>query len=165
MSKQCQDADCGPVKGFSVGEKLFAQGTFNAAIITGAYAMALQSPLLALGYVVFAIGSFTLLMRYTICTCCPHLLVAKDCLFLPASLAIKLISKQRSGSLSGWEKFILYSAPLGTILIPVYWLLSSPILLACFLLFSGACVFGLRLHFCKECKTIVCPMNSQHTSG
>ncbi|MDC0336121.1 hypothetical protein OAN24_04435 [Pseudodesulfovibrio sp.] len=162
MSNKCQGADCGPVKGFSTAEKIFAQGSFYAAVIIGAYVMAVQSPLLALGYVVFTIGGFTLLMRYTVCARCPHLLDAKDCLFVPASLAINLISKQHTGPLSGWEKFIVFSAPLGTIFIPVYWLLPSPVLLACFLLFSGACVFGLRLHFCKECQTIVCPMNPRY---
>jgi len=165
MSKQCQGTDCGSVKGFSAGEKIFAQGTFNGAVIIGAYGMALQSPLLALAYVVFAIGSFTLLMRYTFCARCPHLLVAGDCLFLPASLAKKVISKQHSGPLSGREKIIMYSAPLGTICIPVYWLLPSPVLLACFFIFAGACVLGLRMHFCKECQTIVCPMNARRTSG
>lgn len=133
MSRQRQGTDCGSVKGFSTGEKIFAQGTFNAAVIIGAYGMGLQSPLLALIYVVFAIGSFTLLMRYTICARCPHLLVAGDCLFLPASLAMKVISEQHTGPLTGWGKVILYCAPLGTMLIPVYWLLSSPILLGCFL--------------------------------
>lgn len=165
MSKKCHDNNCSQVKGFSVPEKVFAQGTFYAAIIIGTYAISLQSPLLALGYLVFALGSFTLLMRYTVCARCPHLLVAKDCLFLPASLASKVISRKHTGSLSGWEKLILYSAPLGTIAIPVYWLLSTPIMLVSFAVFAGACILGLRMHFCKECQTIVCPMNPQRSSG
>ncbi|BBD09281.1 hypothetical protein [Desulfovibrio ferrophilus] len=153
-----EHGQCAKVGGFSLKEKLFAQGTFNLAVIIGAYGMWVLSPILALGYLVYALGSFTLLMRYTICARCPHLLQAGDCLFLPASLARKIIATDRSGPLGLGEKIILYAAFVGTFLTPVI-LLSSPLLFWGYILFAGGCLVGLVLHFCKHCHNAVCPLN------
>jgi hypothetical protein len=161
MSKSMKLNECGQVGGFSPGEKIITRATFNAGILIGAYGIWLSSPYFASAYLAYTLGSFTLLMRYTVCARCPHLLTAGDCLFLPPSLAKKLVSTKHAGPLLPWERAIFFGAFLGAALFPVWFLLQEPALLGAFIVLMGGSFLGLLLHFCKECHTTVCPLNKR----
>ncbi|MBU1002507.1 MAG: hypothetical protein KKE73_08285 [Proteobacteria bacterium] len=158
MSLNNEKTACAKVGGFSVGEKIFAQVTFNLSVFIAAYSLWLVRPIFAVAYLVYALGSFTLLMRYTICARCPHLFQAGDCLFLPASLARKIVASDRSGPLGFAEKTLLIGAFAGTFLPPIFWL-SSPLLFGGYVLMAGGCILGLLLHFCRHCHNMICPLN------
>jgi len=130
-----------------------------------AYGIWLSSPYFAAAYLAYTLGSFTLLMRYTVCARCPHLLTAGDCLFLPPSLAKKLVSTKHAGPLLPWERAIFFGAFLGAALFPVWFLLQEPALLGAFIVLMGGSFLGLLLHFCKECHTTVCPLNKRRAGG
>lgn len=149
---------CPQVIRFSFGEKTFIRSTFYLSVLIGMYGMWPASPGLALGYGVFVLVAYGLLMRYTVCARCPHLLQAGDCLFLPAPLA-KMLVVPREGSLSAAEHVIALAAVLGTILIPVYWLVAEPWLLGVFLLLTLGYAVGLKGHVCKKCQVAICPCN------
>lgn len=145
---------------FSLTEKITAGILFNGGVLVGTWGIWLSSPLMALAYVVYALGSFTLLMRYTICTRCPHLLEAGDCLFVPAKLGRRIIVGPRTGPLSLWQRGIFYAAFVGTFLLPVWSLLPHGALLVTYALLVVGLMAAFRFHFCsKRCLVAVCPLN------
>jgi hypothetical protein len=152
------DSRCGTVCTFSFREKLFARTTFSLGIVVGMYGIWLFSPALALAYLAYAVGSYFLLMRCTVCARCPHLFQADDCLFAPAS-SVKRFVAPRSGALNAWEHLILICAAFGTAAIPVYWLAFSPWLLVLYAVLAGGCFLGLVMRICRKCQVDVCPMN------
>ncbi|BCS87598.1 hypothetical protein [Pseudodesulfovibrio sediminis] len=164
MNTMTKDSGCSNVCTFSFKEKLFARTTFILGVLIGAYAIWLSSLVLALVYLGYAVGSYYLLMRYTVCSRCPHLFQADDCLFAPAPIVQTFVSA-RSGPLNGWERLILFGAVFGTVAIPVYWLVSSLWLLSLYVIFSGGCFLGLVLRICKKCQVEVCPMNRNADLG
>lgn len=166
MPVENDGCDCSQVKGFSLAEKVYFQATLNIVVVLGAVGMLLQGAyLLAIGYLIFVLGGFILLMRYTVCARCPHLLEANDCVFLSASLAKEVVSKDTTGPLKWWERSILCVVPAGTVFGPIYWLMSSPLLLAGFVVAAVGCVLGLYMYLCKKCRTTVCPMNRYRPSA
>ena len=74
---------------FSFLEKLYAYSTFNIGIFIAAYGLFIQNKTLAVIYLFYSYIGIFLLMRYTVCPRCPHLLEANDCLNLPASITKK----------------------------------------------------------------------------
>ncbi|MCJ2164209.1 MULTISPECIES: hypothetical protein [unclassified Pseudodesulfovibrio] len=149
---------CGTVCTFSFTDKLLARTTFSLGMAVGMYGIWLSSPTFALAYLVYAVGSYFLLMRYTVCARCPHLFQANDCLFAPAS-SVKRFVAPRSGPLTVRERLILVCAVFGTAAIPVYWLVFSPWLLVLYALLAGGCFLGLVMRICRKCQVEVCPMN------
>ena len=152
------DAPCGTIRTFSLGEKLLIRLSFYLSVLVGVYGMWTASPWLALGYAIFVGVSYTLLMRFSVCARCPHVFVAGDCLFVPASL-VKLLVEPRQGRLKGWEGGVAMIAVVGTIAIPIYWLVADPVLLIAFLALSLGYLVGLAGHLCKKCQVEVCPLN------
>lgn len=150
---------CGKVERFGFWEKTIVRLTFFLAILVGAYGMWPAGPGLALGYLAYVLAAYILLMRYTVCARCPHLFRAGDCLFIPAPLAKTFIAP-RSGRLNTWEFAVVTAAPLGTVFIPLYWLVAQPLMLAAFLLLSLGCVIFLMRRICsRKCLVRVCPLN------
>jgi hypothetical protein len=149
---------CDNVITFGSGEKLWIRSTFYLSVLIGMYGLWPAGPGPALGYLAFVAVSYGLLMRYSVCARCPHLFVAGDCLFMPASLARKLVSP-RSGGLKVWEAGVALAAAVGTVAIPVYRLAAEPLLLALFLGLSLGYVIGLAGHVCRKCQVEVCPCN------
>lgn len=156
---------CSDVCTFSLGEKLIVRSSFFVGVAIGAYGMWLANAWLAVGYLLYAAVGYSLLMRYTVCSRCPHVLVANDCLFIPASLVRAFVAK-RTGELLGWEKGILLCAVIGTAGLPLYWLLSDITLLSVYLLSTIGCFVVLYLRMCKrKCQVVVCPLNGRRGEG
>lgn len=141
---------------FSLGEKLYAQITFHGGIITGAYGLFLNSTTLGIAYLLYAYIGIILLMRYTVCPRCPHLLVANDCVQLHPKLTKKIICPNRKGPLNLYEKILFTMVLYGILILPIYWIASNIIILILFLLLYGGLLLGLHLHFCPNCENKIC---------
>jgi hypothetical protein len=146
---------------FTFREKLFAQLTYNAGVIVAAYGLFLNSPSLAVAYLLYSYIGILLLIRYTICPRCPHLHVANDCVQLPSSIMKMIISSNRKGPLSLPEKILFLLVLYGTFMIPIYWIASNKVILATFLLLFGGHLLGLHIHFCQKCENTSCIQNRQ----
>ncbi|MDH3267893.1 MAG: hypothetical protein OEM46_03465 [Ignavibacteria bacterium] len=147
------------IASFSLGEKLYAQFTFHGGILVGAYGLFMESTALGISYLLYAYIGIALLMRYTVCPRCPHLLIANDCVQLHASITKKLISPNRKGPLNHYEKFLFIMVLYGILFLPVYWIASNTIILTLFLLLYGGQLLGLHLHFCTKCENKICIQN------
>ncbi len=149
------------ISSFSIGEKLYAQVTFHGGILIGAYGMLLNSTALGLAYLIYAYIGILLLMRYTVCPRCPHLLVAQDCVQLHPKLTQKIISPNHKGPLNLYEKVIFIMVLYGIFIFPIYWIISNTLIFILFLLFYGGQLLGLHLHFCPKCENKICIHNSK----
>lgn len=144
---------------FTFKEKIFAQLTYNAGVIIAAYGLYLNSISLGIVYLIGAYVGIFLLVRYTICPRCPHLHVANDCVNLPAPIMKKIVSPNRKGSLTIFEKSLFLIALYGTFIFPIYWLTSNIIILILFLILYGSHLLSLKMHLCKDCANKVCIQN------
>lgn len=152
--------DQNSIESFSLKEKIFAQVTFNAGIITAAYGLFLNNTILGMAYLVYAYIGIVLLMRYTVCPRCPHLHIANDCVQLHPSIVKIIISPKRKGPLNIYEKILFIMVLYGILIFPIYWIASNVIILVLFLLlYGGGTLLGLHLHFCPNCKNKVCIQN------
>lgn len=164
MNADSKDRDCSNVCTFGFGEKLFIRSAFYLAFLVGAYGIWLSSAALALSYAAFVGIAYLLLMRYTVCARCPHVFVAGDCLFVPASL-VKMFVSPRQGRLTMWEGVIAVVAVAGTAAIPIYWLAAQTALLGLFIALTFAYLVGLVGRICKKCQVEVCPLNRNSMLG
>ena len=140
-------------------KKLYAQISFHGGIIIGAYGLFLNSTTLGIAYLLYAYIGIILLMRYTVCPRCPHLLVANDCVQLHPKLTKKIICPNRKGPLNLYEKILFTMVLYGILILPIYWIASNIIILILFLLFYGGLLLGLHLHFCPNCENKICIHN------
>ena len=146
---------------FTLWEKFSVQFSFHAGIIAATYGLCLSNIYLGFSYLLYVLISYFLLMRYTVCPRCPYLLVADDCLQLPTRLTKMIISTKRNGPLNRYEKIIFNLAWYGSLLLPIYWLLSKPILLVAFIIFyGGGVLLCTKLHFCSRCENKICMKNT-----
>jgi hypothetical protein len=147
------------IESFSLGEKLYAQFTFNAGVITAAYGLFLNSTIIGVAYLLYAYIGILLLMRYTVCPRCPHLHIANDCVQMHPSIVKIIISPKRKGPLNIYEKILFVMIMYGILILPIYWIASNAIILVLFLLFFGGHLLGLHLHFCPNCQNKSCIQN------
>jgi len=144
---------------FTTTEKIVAAIPFSTSIIIGAYGLWQISWMLTVAYLFFAYGGILLMMRYTICPRCPHLLEGNDCLNLPPAIAKKIIASNRKGTLNFHENLLHKMVKYGILLIPIYWLMPNFYLLIPFVVtyFVGQAIF--TFYFCKHCKNTYCFQN------
>jgi hypothetical protein len=144
---------------FSLKEKLFAQITFNTGVMAAAYGLYLHHAGLGIGYLLGAYLGIFLLVRYTICPRCPHLLAANDCVNLSASIMKMIVASKRKGALSTFEKGLFVVVLYGIFIFPIYWLSSNTSILIAFIILYGGHLLSLRMHFCKNCMNKSCVQN------
>lgn len=144
---------------FTYKEKLFAQFTYNTGVMVAAYGLYLKNAGLGMGYLISAYFGIFLLVRYTICPRCPHLLAVNDCVNLSAAIMKKIISTQRKGPLNLSEKILFIVVLYGTFVFPIYWLSSNIFLLIVFVVLYGGHLASLKLHFCRHCVNEYCIQN------
>ena len=145
---------------FTLWEIFSVQFSFIAGITAATYGLSLSNINLGIAYLLYVLITYLLLVRYTVCPRCPHLLVADDCLQLPTRLTKIIISTKRNGPLNRYEIIIFNLAWYGSLLIPIYWLLSKPIILVAFIvLYGGGVLLRTKLHFCSKCENKVCTKN------
>jgi hypothetical protein len=144
---------------FTLKEKIFAQFSFHAGVLTGAYGIFLSNKILGIAYLLYSYIGIVLLMRYTVCPRCPHLHVANDCLQLHPSITKIIVSPNRKGALNIIEKILFFMVLYGILLLPIYWIASNTIILVLFLLFYGGLLLTMHLHFCPNCQNESCVQN------
>jgi cell division protein FtsL len=144
---------------FTTKEKVFAQFTYNAGVIVATYGLFLQNSALALTYFLFSYFGILMVVKYTVCPRCQYLNIGNDCVQLPASVMKILISPNRKGTMNLFEKFLLPTVLLSTLILPIYWISSNILILTIFLVFFGGHLLGLYIHFCPNCENKVCVQN------
>ena len=145
---------------FTLWEKFSVQFSFWAGITAATYGLYLSNIYLSIAYPLIVVVAYFLLMRYTVCPRCPHLLIAGDCLQVPSRLTKIIVSPKRNGPLNRQEKIIFNFAWYGSLLIPIYWLLSKPIFLVVFIIFyGGGVLLRTKLQFCSKCENKICMKN------
>jgi len=152
--------NCHLAGGFSKGERLFAQITFNAFFIVGLAAIWQDSAYWALAYVALvAYGIFGLIMRHLVCPRCPHLYRYGACLQAPPAFAKWLVKMPTAAPMNRGEKALFWVVMLAIPLFPQYWLWRKPYLFAVFWVFCAAWYAAQVFYFCKHCRVSSCPFN------
>ena len=152
--------NCRLADGFSVGEKIFAQLTFNAYWITGCIAIWQDSVFWSLVYAAMvAVGIFGLIVRHLVCPRCPHLYKYNDCLQAPKSWVKAIVKQPTNAPMTKGQKTVGAIALLLISFFPLIWLWDKPYYLAIFLVLCGAWWAGQVYHFCKHCRVASCPFN------
>lgn len=151
--------DINSIRTFTLKEKIYAQFTFNAGVLTGAYGLFLNNMILGISYLLYSYIGILLLMRFTACPRCPHLHVANDCVQLHPSITKIIVSPKRKGPLNMFEKILFIVVLYGILILPIYWIYSNTIIFVLFLIFYGGQLLGLHLHFCRNCQNRSCIQN------
>lgn len=151
---------CQCAEGFTLGEKLWSQISFNVFAIVGTIGIALVDWRWAVPYAfIYAYGIPFIVMRHLTCPRCPHLHTYGDCLQFPPSLARMLITGKKHTPFSVGENVLFYAIFILLALYPLYWLAGHPALLAVFVISAGAWYAGQYAYFCKRCRVDSCPFN------
>ncbi len=152
-------SDVNSICTFTLKEKIYAQFTFNAGVLTGAYGLFLNNTILGISYLLYSYIGILLLMRFTVCPRCPHLHVANDCVQLHPSITKIIVSPKRKGPLNMFENILFIMVLYGILILPIYWIYSNTVIFVLFLIFYGGQLLGLHLHFCRECQNHSCIQN------
>lgn len=151
---------CKLANGFSIGEKIFAQLTFNLFWITGFIAIWQDNIYGALAYAAIVLfGIFGVVMRHLVCPRCPHLYKFGDCLQAPPALSKWLVKRPTTAPMSQGQKALFVLVFLAITFFPQYWLWGKPFYFALFWVFCGAWYAGQLWRFCKHCRVSSCPLN------
>ena len=152
--------NCSLAKGFSLGEKVYAQFTFIAMGVVGTVGIVLADWPWVLPYaIIIWYGIPGIIMRHLNCPRCPHLHVYGDCLQFPPRMARWLVKKRKTTPFSLGEKLLFYAIFILIPTYPLYWLTSNGILLIAFLLLAGMWYAGQFMYFCRRCRVYDCPFN------
>ena len=153
-------------KTFSRYEKILMGGGFYASVITGAYAIYVQSVTWGTAYIMFLIfGSFVSL-GYCVCAYCPYIFPDySDCLFPPFGTVVRKLYKFRPGPIRVMDKIGFLTMMVGVITIPQYWLLKRPIILIVFWMFCLPTLMGFVFYECRRCQHHDCLFNRAKRNG
>jgi hypothetical protein len=151
---------CELSRGFSVGERIYAQLTFGTMLAAGTVGLALADWRWLLPYLVLTTyGILGVVMRHQTCPRCPHLHVYGDCLQFPPTWAKQLVKARKTTPFSAAERWTFYAIFLLIPAYPLYWLRSEPGLLAVFAVSASMWYLGQWLCLCKRCRVSACPFN------
>ena len=152
--------DCPLAEGFSVVEKVYAQGSFFSMGIIGTFGIIRVDWIMVLPYVVvYWYGVPGIIMRHLNCPRCPHLHTYGDCLQFPPKLSARLVKRKKTTPFGPVENALFWMIALLIPTYPVYWLWAQPILLAVFVSAAGLWYGGQLFYFCKRCRVEACPLN------
>jgi len=155
-----EKAECTLANGFRPWEKIYAQGSFTGMGVFAVVGIARVDWEWILPYLlIYAYGIAGIVMRHLVCPRCPHLFVYNDCLQAPVPITRWLVKEQKTTPFNAVEKFLFYAVFLLIPTFPIYWLLSSPLLLVGFLLSAATWYGGQFFYFCKRCRVEQCPFN------
>ena len=117
-----------------------------------------ESPVWMFIYLIICILLVAVIYRFY-CTHCPHYVQgakATRCIFF---WGMPKYFDSRPGPLSLFEKTVSFAAPVIIILIPLYWLILQPGLLAIYVLCVAVLVATIRRNECSRCIYFDCPGN------
>lgn len=157
------DRECTLARGFETWEKIYAQVSFIAIGVIGTVGVALVDWRWALAYAfIYLYGIMGVVMRHLVCPRCPHLHVYHDCLQAPPRLTRWLVRERKTTPLGTFEKLLFCTYFIFVPVFPIYWLLTSPLLLVAFLAAVGTWYLGQFFRFCRRCRVEQCPFNRAH---
>jgi len=143
---------------FTWYEKLIARGCIIGAVLTGAAAMFLASPILGMGYLAAVALGGAVVVYDALCVYCPYPYSYSDCLFYPYQLVAQLTSL-RSGPIPVARKAAAALAFGVIFAVPQYWLWGNWVLFALFWAFIVPLAVMIPLYLCRRCRHQRCPMN------
>jgi hypothetical protein len=155
-----QKRGCGFADGFSLWEKMYAQGTFFTLMISGTIGIARADWRWLLPFVVVCwYGIPGIVMRHLNCPRCPHLYHYGDCLQFPTKWTRLLVKGRKTTPFTAGERWMFYFIFTFIPIYPLYWLRSQPVLLTIFGVTAVMWYLGQWLYFCKRCRVKACPFN------
>ncbi len=150
--------DCMLLDRFSIKERIVMRTLWTAFTVVGAYGIYLQSPLWAVLYLVLTLLGFALVVLPALCAHCPYPSQHDTCLFMPPGV-IRRFYPYKGPDMSTKGKISAFGAMAGMVIMPNFWLVSSPLLLLLFWVFALPALAAFPRHFCKRCRHFSCPMN------
>ena len=142
---------------FSTPEKIIMRISFYGFIVVGAYGIFLQSLLWGLLYSLFAVAGSLLVILSCLCAHCPYPYLHDTCLFIPLPW-IKGLYKHRPQKMSRVDKAGWVVMLAGLIIIPQFFLIANPLVMAVFWIVTLPMV-AIPLHYCRRCRHVSCPFN------
>ncbi len=127
-------------------------------IITACIGIFKESPGWMFTYIIICLLLVAVIYRFY-CTHCPHYVQGEKttkCMFF---WGMPKFFDVRPGPLSPFEKTVSFLAPVIIILIPLYWLISQPGLLAIYVLSVAVLLTTVRRYECNRCVYFHCPVN------
>ena len=109
-------------------------------------------------YLIICIFLVAVIYRFY-CTHCPHYVEGgktTKCMFF---WGMPKFFDARPGPLNLFEKTVSFAAPVVLVLIPLYWLILQPGLLAIYVLSVAVLVTTIRKNECSRCIYFHCPAN------
>jgi hypothetical protein len=153
-----KSAACTLIDRFSLKERIVMRSLWTAFTAVGAYGIWIRSPLWAVLYLVFTALGFALVVLPSLCAHCPYPARHDTCLFAPPGV-IRRYFPYKGADMSAAEKVGPFAAMAGMVIMPNFWLASSPLLLLLFWIFALPTLAAFPRHFCKRCRHLSCPMN------
>jgi hypothetical protein len=151
---------CSLAEGFSPLEKAYAQVSFLVMGIAGTAGIVIADwPWVVPYLAIYWYGVPGIVMRYLVCPRCPHLHEFGDCLQAPVAVTKWLSQSRKTSPLSAAQQFLFYAIFLLIPTYPIFWLLSTPVLLIPFLIGASMWYSGQFVYFCKRCRVYDCPFN------
>jgi hypothetical protein len=137
---------------------------FYGLTLVGAWGIYSQSITWGLIYTGVAMAGLVGGVLYGLCSHCPYPYDHSDCLFMPYPV-IKRLYRFRPEPLTPWDKIGFIAGTLVVVLMPQYWLVKEPLLLALFWILCLPTLATFPLYYCKKCRHILCPFNCVKQNG
>ena len=158
MNKETCIKPCELKDGFTLKEKALARIGFYGMISVGALAIYSRSPVWGILYLCFALVGNLFVVYSFLCAYCPYPFKYSDCLFFPYQVVSRVVSERKGQITPGKRRgFVLVMA--GLVLIPQYWLFSSPGLLVLFWILALPLLMVFPLYYCRRCRHEKCGFN------
>ena len=131
---------------------------FSVPFITACIAIARNSIVWLIAYVICFILLFAVIIRFY-CTHCPHYKQGSKTLKCMFFWGIPKYFKARPGPLAILDKTVTLITAIIILSLPVYWLWLQPGLLVIYILSCGVGATTLRRYECRRCVYFECPSN------
>lgn len=142
---------------FSTCQKICMRTCLYGFFVTGVVGVFSADIFCGIAYLVFAaVAGIAALNCF--CAHCPYPVNHDTCLAMPPAL-LRCVTTQKPDPLSAAEKCVFILSLAAILLIPQYWLIRRPLLLALYWLFCLPTFFVFPFYFCKRCRFGNCPFN------
>jgi hypothetical protein len=145
----------GPKDRFAWYEKLAVRAVLAGMVGVGAVGIAVESPIAAAGYLLFAGVGGVLVIYDFLCVYCPYPFQHSTCLFFPREL-LTLVVKQRPGGIPWVRKVLFLLTAGGLVLVPQYWLWGNWAVMAGFWVLAALLGLAFPAYYCRRCRHAGC---------
>jgi hypothetical protein len=142
---------------FPAWEVMLMRACIYGFVTVGLVGIFLESVAYGAAYAAFLAVAAVVHLKWFCCHC-PNPWMHDVCISAPPRL-MRSLMKHRPGPLSMAEKLVVFSTMAGAMLIPQFWLVRRPMLMALYWAFCLPTFFVFPLHLCKRCQSEHCPFN------